>query len=178
MHALFCGVTLSGKTTLARALSRALVSQGHGVAIYDPVGSPTIGGGWGETPYKFHDEVEFLDFMNDDRVRDVHVFVDEADMLFNHARRENFWMLSRGRHFGLSMNLITTRPKLLHPSPRSQCTRLYMFVLSKDEAREIGREKGLNNLDAYELDKGDFLIANSASPVVQKANIFHLLERK
>lgn len=178
MHSLFVGVTLSGKTTLARAVSRALRSRGQSVIVFDPMRTPTAGGDWGEGAHIFDQEEAFLTMMGDDRVMRAHIFVDEADMVFNHARRENFWMLTRGRHYGFEMNLISQRPKLLHPTCRDQCTRMYMFRLPINDRVELGRDKGHDHFAEYDLDAGEFLVANSASREIARGNVFQLLKKE
>lgn len=177
MHSLYVGVTLSGKTTLARAISRALRSRGQSVVVFDPMRTLTAGGDWGEGAHIFDQEENFLTMMGDDRVLHTHVFVDEADMVFHHGRRENFWMLTRGRHYGFVMHLLTQRPQLVHPTVRHQCTRLYMFRLSVDDRVILGKEKGHDDFDAYDLDQGEFVVANSASREVARGNIFQQLKR-
>lgn len=179
-HSLFCGVTQSGKTTLARYICRGLLAQGQAAVVFDPVGTQTLGGGWGESHNLrlFNDAGKFLEYMADERVTKCHVFVDESDELFNLSRRENFWMLTRGRHFELSMNVIACRPKLLAPSVRRQCTRLYMFRLAVDDRNEIGRDFGHDDFAAYNLDAGEFVISDSGSRDVKTANLRQLLEKE
>lgn len=178
MHSLFVGVTLSGKTTLARYISRELRAQGHTVIVYDPVGSSTAGGDWGAGAHVFSEEQQFLTMMEDPRTMHAHVFVDEADIVFNHGRPENRWLLTRGRHFGFSMNILSQRPSLLDPTVRGQCTRLYMFRLAKADRKLLGEEKGFDDFGAYDLDAGEFIVANSASRETQRRNIFQILKGK
>ena len=178
MHSLFCGVTQSGKTTLARYIARELAKRGQPMSVYDPVGTPTRGGDWPESATMFRDEEKFLEHLADDRVVNRHIFVDEADELFHLARRENFWLLTRGRHFGFSVNLICCRPKSLAPAVRRQCTRVYMFRLAKDDAVEVGRDLGHSDFAAYDFDQGEFLIANSASPLVTRAHLDNFLGKE
>jgi hypothetical protein len=178
VHSLFVGVTLSGKTTLARYMSRELRRRAQTVIVFDPMRTVTAGGDWGEGAHIFDQEEAFLMMMEDERVQHAHIFVDEADMVFNHGRRENFWMLTRGRHYGFAMNLISQRPKLLHPTVRDQCTRLYMFRLPTNDRVELGRDKGHDDFAAYDLDAGAFVVANSAAREVTRHNIFSTLKGK
>lgn len=178
MHSLYVGVTLSGKTTLARAVSRELRRKQQTVIVFDPMRTETAGGDWGEGAYIFDQEENFLTMMQDERTARTHVFVDEADMVFNHGRMENFWMLTRGRHYGFEMNLISQRPKLLHPTVRDQCTRLYMFRLPVNDRVELGRDKGHDHFAEYDLDAGEFVVANSASRDITRGNVFQLIKRK
>jgi adenylylsulfate kinase-like enzyme len=47
MHTLYTGVSLTGKTTLARSIARQLHAKGHRGIVYDPTLTATLGGGWG-----------------------------------------------------------------------------------------------------------------------------------
>lgn len=146
------------------------------VIVFDPVGTSTAGGGWGDGAFVFDDEEEFLELMHDERVQRAHVFVDEADIIFNHARKENFWMVTRGRHFGLSVNLLTQRPMLVHPTVRGQCPRLYMFRLGKSDRSELGQERAFDDFGAIDLDAGEFVVADSAQRDYKRLNVFQLLK--
>lgn len=176
MHSLYVGVTLSGKTTLARYISRQLRANGQTVGVFDPMGTPTRGGGWGDGAHVFNDESQFLAWVGDDRVMRSHLFIDEADLVVNHARPENLWLLTRGRHYGFSVNLITQRPAMLHPTARGQATRLYMFRLARKDRQLLGQEKGFDDFDAIDLDAGEFIVANSAQREITRLNLDQLLK--
>jgi DNA helicase HerA-like ATPase len=103
MHALICGVTLTGKTTLARVIARDVEKAGGRVIVYDPVGTQTGGGGWPASAVIFDDPDEFIEYMNHPDVYDAHVFVDEADEVFSLSDRANYWLPKKGRHFGFTL---------------------------------------------------------------------------
>jgi hypothetical protein len=175
-HTLICGVTESGKTTLAHALASRLAASGAGIVAFDPVGSMTAGGGWPPGAIVFDDLEEFMAYMDRPDVNNAHVFIDEAGEVFNIGARENFWLLTRGRHFGLHCYMIAQRPKMLAPSARTQAARAYLFRLSPDDLREIGADFGHGGLEKIILDRGDFLVLNSGHTCKKRANIFKLLE--
>ncbi len=177
MHQLFIGVTLSGKTTLAREFSRKLLEHKKLVAVYDPLGTATAGGDWGEGALIFSDREKFLDFVHSDACVNYHIFVDEAHHVFHHTMGENFWMLTEGRHHGMYFYLISQRPKKIHPDVRTGCAVCYMFRLAQDDAKEIGADYGHSNIHKENLDKGDFLVLNSGSAEFSRANVFTLLEK-
>ena len=176
VHCLYVGVTQSGKTTLARAVSRQLRTQKINVAVFDPMGTATAGGDWGEGVFIFSNEEEFLQWIYSEDAVNFHVFIDEAHKILGHTCNENFWMLTEGRHFFLTLHLMTQRPKKLHPDVRHNCGRCYMFRLSKSDRSEIGADYGFDDLDKISLDKGDFVILNSGTSEFSRANIFNLLE--
>lgn len=174
MHTLICGVTMSGKTTLAHKFARVLASQGQKIIVFDPVMTPTAAGSWPEGALIFDDEHEFFDYLVQDDVNKAHVFIDEAGDVFNLSKPWNFWLLTRGRHFGFSVFLIAQRPKMLAPTVRNQCGRAYVFRLAKDDLKEIGADFGFSDLHKIELDKGDFLLLNSGSAKFTRGNVFKL----
>lgn len=161
MHTLFCGVTQTGKTTLARSIARGLRRKKQAVVVFDPVGTVTAGGDWGAGTLVLDDEAKFWSVVTSSDTPKLHVFVDEADMLFSMRRPENHWALTRGRHYGLIVYLITQRPKMVAPSVRAQCARCYMFRMASEDADEVGRDFGHSKLSREKLDRGEFLILDS-----------------
>lgn len=176
MHTLICGVTMSGKTTLAHAVANALAIEGHNIIVYDPVGTATAVGNWPKSAVIFDDEQEFFDYLTRPDVFHAHIFIDEAGDVFSAQKRENLWLLTRGRHFGFFVYLIAQRPKMILPSARNQCGLAYVFRLAVDDLKEIGKDYGFSDLDKNSLDKGDFLMLLSGSPQYQRGNIFSLLK--
>lgn len=174
MHTLYTGVSLSGKTTLARAMCRQLLSQGQDCLVFDPLGTATKGGDWGAAKV-FSDPYLFLEECAKPSTVKKHLFIDEAHNILGHDHGENFWLLTEGRHFGLFLHLLTQRPKKLHPDVRSQCHTCYMFRLAKDDIKEIASDYGFDELHKEKLDKGDFLILNSGSAGYSRANVFTLV---
>jgi len=122
----------------------------------------------------FSDEQEFFEYLSRDDVNNAHVFIDEAGDVFTAQKRENLWLLTRGRHFGFSVYMIAQRPKMILPSARSMAGVCYLFRLASDDMRDIGRDFGFSGLDKIILDKGDFLILVSGSSQYQQANVFSL----
>lgn len=175
-HELYTGVTQSGKTTLARAVSRALDEKGARIAVLDPMLTLTAGGGWGKNALVFDDTEKFLDFVHSEECVNTHLFIDEAHNIFKHTELENMWLLTEGRHYWLTLHLMTQRPKKIHPDARTNCGRCYMFRLAQDDAKEIGADFGFSDVHKQELDRGDFLILNSGSAEYSRANVFKLLE--
>ena len=186
MHAIICGVTESGKTTLARALSRRMCAEKQNVIVYDPVGTATYGGEWGKSAVVFNDPQKFWGYISRDDVHHAHVFIDEAGDIFHLGARENFWLLTRGRHFGFQVYLISQRPKMIAPSARAQCGVAYMFRLAKDDAKEICADFGHDwpfrdaeskqKITVKELDKGDFYTLYSGAIGKNRSNIFQILK--
>lgn len=175
MHALICGVTQSGKTTLARAFARAAEKAGHNVIVYDPVGTGTAGGDWPASAIVFEDPDEFIAYMNHPDVMNAHVFIDEADEIFSMSDRANFWLPKKGRHFHLQIYMISQRPKMIAPTARTQVGICYMFRLAVDDARELAADFGFSDIHKISLDTGDFVVLHSGSAQTSRANVFQLL---
>lgn len=175
MHALICGVTQSGKTTLAHAMAHELANAGLRIIVYDPVGTETLRGKWPDNSVMFSDEQEFFEYLARDDVNNAHVFIDEAGDVFTAQKRENLWLLTRGRHFGFSVYMIAQRPKMILPSARSMAGICYMFRLAADDQRELGRDFGFSGLDKINLDRGDFIVLESGLSDYQTGNVFSLL---
>lgn len=174
MHALICGVTQTGKTTLAHNIAHEFAQKGAGIIVYDPVGTETIRGKWPESSVIFSDEHEFFGYLSRDDVNNAFVFIDEAGDIFNAQKRENMWLLTRGRHFGFSVFMIAQRPKMILPSARSMAGVCYLFRLSSDDMRDIGRDFGFSGLDKINLDRGDFIVLESGLSDYQTGNVFNL----
>lgn len=175
MHVLICGVTQSGKTTLARAIARDLADRGERGIVYDPVGSNTAGGAWPETFEVYQEPDEFMARLNDPTLSDAHIFVDEADEIFSLSDRDNFWLPKKGRHFLFRVYMITQRPTMIAPTARKQAGRCYMFRLAIDDAKELAANFGFSDIHKEILDKGDFIVLDSGQASTKRANIFKLL---
>jgi len=175
-HKLYVGVTMSGKTTLARHFCREISAKNIATAAYDPLGTSTKGGEWGEKTIVFSDTEEFLDYAHSDACKNVHIFIDEAHHILSHTQKENLWMLTQGRHYGMYLHLLSQRPTKLHPDARTNCGVCFMFRLAADDARLIGLDYGHSNIHKINLDRGDFLVLNSGSAKFSGANVFKLVQ--
>lgn len=178
MHALICGVTESGKTTLAHMFAKDFEAKGQNIIVYDPVGTNTASGSWPESAKVFNDAETLFFYLEHPKVMHAHVFIDEAGDIFNAQNRENLWLLTRGRHKGFSVYMICQRPKMILPSARTQASIAYVFRLSNEDMREIGGDFGHSDLHKTNtLDTGDFLILKSGRKVYSRANVFKLLPK-
>lgn len=176
MHTLFCGVTESGKTTLARAFSRRFLAMGQNVIVHDPVFSATAGGGWGSGAVIFDDEENLFEYLSRDDVKGAHVFIDEAGEIFTPDKRHNLWLLSRGRHYGFHVHMIAQRPKMILPTARGQASITYAFRLAREDMRDVGADAGHSGLEKVMLDRGDFLVLESGQASIKRANVFSLIK--
>lgn len=181
MHYLICGVSLSGKTTLAHWIARSLAAEKNPprIIVYDPVHTKTAAGTWPEDVDFFDNRVKFLNWIEhlEKSERGYAIFIDESDLIFSHEQRENFWMLTKGRHRGFNIFLICQRPKMVSPSVRSQCGEAYVFRLSRDDLKSVGNDYA-QEISHIDLDRGDFLCLHSGTSRLERDNIFSILKRR
>ena len=132
-HVLITGVTESGKTTLAKRLCWSYSRRGIRTVVLDPLSDP----GWNSN-YCSTNPVEFLDIVK--RSRSCAVFIDESGEMIGHYNDEMFWLATRGRHYGHNCHFITQRPAQISPNVRNQCLKLFLFTVSKDDAKLLSNE--------------------------------------
>ena len=180
-HVLYCGVTMTGKTTLAREHAQILVDAKYTVIVYDPVGTDTANGNWPKEckvitePKEFHEEIEDLEGSGDPE-HPTFFFVDESADIFAHGETSAHWIARKIRHDEVYLRLIAQRPNMLHPSVRTQCSYVYMLRLSKDDSRIICGDMG-HGSEVYSepLDKGDCILLTSGSAAIERFNVFELI---
>lgn len=187
IHELICGVTQTGKTTLAREKARrAAKIKNNIVIVYDPVLTETAGGDWPDDAKVFNSSDLFLEYMHAIREKRISfygdtsycVFVDESDLIFSHSQKENDWMLTKGRHLNMQFFLMTQRPKMIAPNVRGQCGIVYVFRLSRTDLKMIGDDTAHNDIEKISLDTGDYLVLKSGSAALERHNIFRQLKGK
>jgi hypothetical protein len=173
VHWLYVGVTQSGKTTLARWHARKLLAARHRVIVYDPVGTETSGGDWGDGAELYSDPEKFSRAM--EKESKAFVFIDESADVHSHSQVENQWMLRRGRHAGLYFRLVVQRVKMIPPNVRTQCARLFLFRAARADSREILADFGHEpDVLPEHFEKGDCLMVESGSDTVETFNAFVL----
>jgi len=176
-HTLITGVTMTGKTTLARMISREYDERGYPVFVYDPMGTATAGGDWGEKALIYNDEIRFMEFLSKRKnTNEAAVFIDESDLVFSHSQKHNHWLARRGRHYGYRLHMITQRPTMIAPNCRTQVGTCYMFRLARTDAKFCGNEFGHSDIDKYDLDTGDFLVMKSGTRKITRGNVFNLIK--
>ncbi len=170
-HTAFYGVTMSGKTTAARRYSRAFCKHRIPVIVFDPVGTVTKGGDWGENALIYSDVNKFEEYIHSGKLRPCKLFIDEASSIFGHDQKHNFWLAERGRHYGIQLFMITQRPMRVHPSVRTQFGEAFIFRLTDSDLRNIGADYG-HDLRGIRLDKGDYLHVISGRAKYSRGNVF------
>lgn len=181
-HVLYCGVTMTGKTTLARHHARILSKAHYDVIVYDPVGTATAGGGWPENATLIGDPETLQKFIDKARGTEKHplfLFVDESADVFSHSQTENHWIPRRIRHVHIYLRLIAQRPKMLHPDVRTQCSYAYVLRLAQDDKKMVYSDFGHSgDVETKPLDKGDCVLLTSGASSIEEFNVFDLVDRK
>jgi len=182
-HTLYCGVTMTGKTTLARHHARILARAKYDVVVYDPVRTGTAGGDWPETATLISDPETLDKFLERAKGTDKHplfLFVDESADIFSHGQTQNHWIPRRIRHEHIYLRMIAQRPKMLHPDVRSQCSYAYVLRLAADDRKmvlaDFGHDPSAGNSET--LDKGDCMLLTSGSSEIEEFNVFELVNSK
>jgi len=170
-HIAFYGVTMSGKTTAARMYSRAFCRKRVPVVVFDPVGSATLGGDWGDGAVIYRSAEQFEDWVHSDKIHPCKLFIDEASAIFGHDQKHNFWLAERGRHYGIQLFTITQRPMRIHPSVRDQHSECYMFRLRSNDTIQVGADYG-HDLREINLDAGEYIHLISGQKVYTKGRVF------
>lgn len=149
-HSLVLGMTESGKTTLAKRLSRAYYQNGWGVLILDPMGDP----GW--YPYDTHElpfdqqvvirtqvenEKRFYQTADPDDFlkmfwasRKCMAFIDESGDMVGQYDKAMQQTATKGRHWGHSVHFLSQRGAQLARTVRDQCSHLFLFTTAKKDA--------------------------------------------
>lgn len=172
-HKLIVGTTESGKSTLARAMVEGAARKGIAVIVYDPTLNPA----W-KADFVTADEYEFFSAIHEAHRSDITricAVVDEADTIMSMAHRHNWWLFSRGRHFGIEAIGITQRPTMVAPSVRGMPSDIYAFLIPRSDARLLAEDCAAPDLEqACELSQGEFLRAHwvNRKKVVDKHKIF------
>ena len=161
-HWLICGSSQTGKSTMMHRLSRESRRQ---QVIYDPTYAPKDDAAKNIRGFWRHDLANFVEKINPlvesprttticrtepdfiftaEYARDADLFIDEAQDIFAQTKRENFWLMTRGRHQGLRLHIASQRPKLIAPSVRGQVAVIICYRLAHDDLRDTMASAGLS----------------------------------
>lgn len=132
-HGLICGMSESGKTTLAKQLAASLSRQSQNVLVLDPMNDPE----W-TADFRTTDSAAFLDvFWTNQKCM---VFIDESAQMVGRYDTLMQETATRGRHHGHSVFFICQRGAQISATVRAQCRHLYLFCSAKDDCKILANE--------------------------------------
>lgn len=150
-HTLILGITESGKTTLAVKLAQNYKKRGINVLVLEPFKSQK----W-NADFITDNANEFLDvvFTN----KSCAIFIDESgDMIgrYNEAMNK---LATVSRHYGHNSHFICQRATMINPTIRSQCSNIFLFKQSLDDAKILSKEYVCDDLlNSHKLRQGQYL---------------------
>lgn len=146
-HIIIVGATETGKSRLAKRLcdvrSKTRDYQQTAHIVLDPLAAD-----WGEGVEVVETFAELHAAIIDYHAEKIPlcVYVDEADNFLSMRQPENHWLLLRGRHFGVSVTVITQRPALVAPSVRGMCGTAHIFRISASDAKLLANDYALESI--------------------------------
>lgn len=164
-HALILGMTMSGKTTLAKALAVEYRAAGVKVGVLDPLGDP----GW-NADFRTGDAEEFLRMFW--QSRQCAWFIDESGDMVGQFDKAMAQTATKGRHWGHRVHFISQRGTQLARTVRDQCSNLFLFTTSLDDSKVHANEWNKPELrTAYTLPQGHYFYTDRFSPL-QRGQLF------
>ncbi len=158
-------MTESGKTTLARDLSKQYKARGIGVIVLDPLRDPN----W-HADYVTDKGDDFLECFW--QSQSCAVFIDESGDAVGRYDLEMERTATKGRHFGHNVHYITQRHSQISTTVRGQTRFLALFRSSVDDCKIHAREWARPQLlDGAQLSQGEYLFCGRFQEL-QKRNIF------
>lgn len=158
-HVLILGMTMSGKTSIAKKLAGEYKTRGIKTLVLDPLGDPE----W-DADYKTRDADEFLDVFW--RSRQCAAFIDEAGEAVGAYDTVMQRTATRGRHWGHRVHYISQRGIQLARTVRDQCTNLFLFTTSLEDSKIHANEWNKPELKtAHTLRQGEYFFTDRFSPL-------------
>lgn len=163
-HWLIIGMTMSGKTTLAKELSKKYSAAGIQCVVLDHMRDP----GW-SAAHVFSDADEFLDYVRDPaRCLRCALFVDESGQTLDKNDKRYRWLTTTSRHHGHRCHIIGQRAESIDRTTRSQCATLAAFNLSLPDAKQYARDFNAPELlECPTLTQGEYILKRLYSPAVR-----------
>jgi len=169
-HGLIIGMTESGKTTLAKQLSKEFKDKGWAVVVYDPF----MDGGF-KCDYRTEDISNLIQVLK--KSRRCFVFVDEAGAVCGQHDIETYWLATQSRHWGHNVFFISQRGIQIAKTIREQCRYLMLFSCSLSDSKVLANEWNKKELlSANTLKKGEFFYCPRFEKV-RKLNVFESAQK-
>lgn len=93
--------------------------------------------------------------------RSCMLYLDESGETVGRYNDEMLWLATRARHYGHISHFITQRVVLLNRTVRDQCSKLFVFRVSANDAKALADDWANPHLyNAANLDKYQFIYCN------------------
>lgn len=149
-HVLILGMTLSGKTTLAKQLIPTYRASGVKTLVLDPLCDPS----WG-ADLQTSDPDEFLRIYW--QSRSIAAFIDESGDMVGRYDEAMTKTATRGRHWGHRNHYLSQRGSQLARTVRDQCSTLFLFNTGQKDAKIHAEEWSKEELaTAHMLRQGEY----------------------
>ena len=132
-HSLITGMTESGKTILAKRLAAQYSAKGIRVLVFDPLNDPA----WVADFQSWNIEEFLAEYWSS---RKCAVFFDESGTISREHDLELIKTATKGRHWGHANHYISQRGAMVPKTLRDQCSNLFIFAQSMDDAKTYARE--------------------------------------
>lgn len=165
-HVLIAGMTLSGKTTLAKRLAAAYRAAGINVFVLDPILDPQ----W-NADFITDDQEHFLDVFWANR--SAMAFLDEGGESVGRYDLAMQKTATRGRHRGHVCHYIVQDATQIAPIIRAQCTRLFLFCSPYESGVRLSRDWNRPELlECSNLSVGEYFEAVKMG-AIRKCHLFN-----
>lgn len=132
-HVAIVGQTESGKTHLARIIAQEFKAQGISVLVLDSAFNE-----WEAADFHTDDMSDFIRVAAGSRK--CALFIDEAGEEVGQYQKVGNIIATKMRHLGHSAHFIAQRSKMLNATVRSQCSRIAVFNMWRDDAKDLAAE--------------------------------------
>lgn len=163
-HSLIIGMTMSGKSTLARRLVAGYRTKGTESLILDPLEDPA----WKSAGARYltGDGKKFMDIVF--KSERCAIFIDESGEAIGRYAGEMKKLATRSRHYGHNAHFLSQRAVDIDKTIRDQCNRLFVFRVSKKDAETLADEYGYEELlQCHQLQQGEFIRCGRFQPPVR-----------
>lgn len=158
-HVAIYGMTLSGKTSLAKRLAEEYRANGVKVGVLDPMGDPA----W-SADFRTADPDEFLRMFW--QSRQCAWFIDEAGDMVGRFDAVMQQTATKGRHWGHRVHYLSQRGAQLSRTVRDQCSKLFLFTTALDDCKIHANEWNKPELKtAHTLPQGHYFVTDRFSPL-------------
>lgn len=132
-HVLILGMTMSGKSELGKNMAVSYRRHGIKTVALDPLND------WREyVDYSTRDPEEFLRVVK--QSERLAIFIDESGETIGRYNEQMTWLATRARHYGHRSHFMSQRAAQLSKTVRDQCSDLFVFRVSKGDAKVLAEE--------------------------------------